>query len=112
MDVARIQDDIRRLAMQGRPDYVKDLLAQGNDLDAIYAPYRSTMANVLEITDPLSIDLKDPSLQMAITKDGDMNLFEFQKALRKDKRWQYTEAARDEAADALDTILKDFGFRR
>jgi hypothetical protein len=112
MDVNRIQDDIRRLAMQGRPDYVKDLLAQGNDLDAIYAPYRQRMASILEIDNPLSIDLKDPSLQMAITKDGDMNLFEYEKALRKDKRWQYTENARDEAADALDTILKDFGFRR
>ena len=112
MDTNRIQDDIRRLASQGMPDYVKDLLAQGNDLDAIYAPYRQKMASVLEITDPLSIDLKDPSLQMAISKDGDMNLFDYEKSLRKDKRWQYTESARDEAADALDTILKDFGFRR
>ena len=40
-----------------------------------------------------------------------MNLYEYEKALRKDKRWQYTETARDEAASALDTILRDFGFR-
>jgi hypothetical protein len=112
LDVNRIQDDIRRLAAQGRPDYVKDLLAQGNDLDMIYAPYRKKMASVLELTDPLSIDIDDPALQMGISKEGDMNLFDYEKALRKDSRWKYTENARDEASTALDTILKDFGFRR
>lgn len=111
LDVNRIQDDIRRLAAQGRPDYVKDLLAQGTNLDEIYLPYKMQMAKTLEIADLNSIDLKDPSLQMGITKDGDMNLFDYEKALRKDKRWQYTESARDEVASVLDTVLRDFGFR-
>lgn len=111
LDVNRIQDDIRRLAAQGRPDYVKDLLAQGSNLDEIYLPYKMQMAKTLEIANPNAIDLKDPSLQMAITKDGDMNLFDYEKALRKDSRWQYTEGARDEVAGVLDTVLRDFGFR-
>lgn len=111
LDVNRVQDDIRRLAAQGRPDYVKDLLAQGSNLDEIYLPYKMQMAKTLEIANPNAIDLKDPSLQMAITKDGDMNLFDYEKALRKDSRWQYTEGARSEVAGILDTVLRDFGFR-
>jgi len=69
------------------------------------------MAKTLGIANPNSIDLKDPSLQMAITKDGDMNLLDYEKALRKDSRWQYTEQARDEVDNVLNIILKDFGFR-
>ncbi len=111
LDVNRIQDDIRRLAAQGRPDYVKDLLAQGSNLDDVYLPYKMQMAKTLGIANPNSIDLKDPSLQMAITKDGDMNLLDYEKALRKDSRWQYTEQARDEVDNVLNIILKDFGFR-
>lgn len=111
LDVNRIKDDIRKLAAVGQADFVKDQLAQGNDLDVIYSPYRQRMAQILEIADPLTIDLNDPSLRMGINKEGDMNLFDYEKALRKDKRWQYTENARDEAAGVLDTILRDFGFR-
>lgn len=112
LDVNRIQDDIRRLAAVGQSDFVKEQLAQGFDLETIYAPYKTKMASVLEIVDPDTISINDPALRMGITKEGDMNLFDYEKALRKDKRWQYTENAREEAADALDTILKDFGFRR
>lgn len=111
IDVNRIKDDIRKLAAVGQADFVKDQLAQGNDLDVIYSPYRQRMAQVLEIEDPLSIDLNDPSLRMGITKEGDMNIFDYEKALRKDSRWRFTESARDEAASVLDTILRDFGFR-
>lgn len=111
LDVNRIKDDIRRLAAVGQPDFVKDQLAQGIDLDVVYSPYRQRMASILEIEDPLTIDINDPALRMGITKEGDMNLFEYEKALRKDKRWQYTETARDEVADVLDTVLRDFGFR-
>ena len=111
LDVNRIKDDIRKLAAVGQSDFVKDQLAQGNDLDVIYSPYRNRMAQVLEIEDPLSIDLNDPSLRMGITKEGDMNIFDYEKALRKDKRWRFTETAREEAAGVLDTILRDFGFR-
>lgn len=112
LDVNRIQQDIRRLAAVGQSDFVKEQLGQGFDLDVIYSPYKAKMASVLEITDPDTIDINDPALRMGITKDGDMNLFDYEKALRKDKRWQYTENAKEEIGTVLGTVLRDFGFRR
>jgi hypothetical protein len=47
---------------------------------------------------------------MAIGPDKEMSLYEYQRALRKDNRWQYTNQARGEAADVAKTVLKDFGF--
>ena len=68
------------------------------------------MANVLEIQDQDSIDLADPTLRMAITPEGEMNLYEYEKALRKDDRWQYTQNANASVSDATQRILRDFGF--
>jgi hypothetical protein len=69
------------------------------------------MANILEIGDPDQIDLNDPTLRMAITDKGDMNVYDFKKALKKDNRWQYTENARQEVSDAALSVLRDFGFQ-
>jgi hypothetical protein len=68
------------------------------------------MASVLEIQDPNSISLSDPVLRSAITPQGEMNLYDYQKALRKDNRWQYTQQANEEVASATQQVLKDFGF--
>jgi len=110
IDINRVAQDARMLAAQGQPKYVRDLLGQGYDLEAVYAPYRKTMATTLEL-DPNQIDLNDPALRMAITDKGDMNLYDFNKALRKDSRWQYTENARDEVASSTLQVLRDFGFQ-
>jgi hypothetical protein len=56
LDINRIIQDARKLAAQGQPQYVRDLLAQGYNLDQVFAPYRQTMAAVLEIEDPDSIE--------------------------------------------------------
>jgi len=63
IDVNRIAQDARKLAAQGQPQYVRDLLGQGYNLEQVYAPYRQTMANILEIGDPNQIDLNDPTLR-------------------------------------------------
>jgi hypothetical protein len=39
-----------------------------------------------------------------------MTLFDFQKQLRKDARWQYTDQAREEVSSAALRVLQDFGF--
>lgn len=109
IDINRIAQDARVLASQGQPQYVRDLLSQGYNLSDVYAPYRRTMATALELEDD-QIDLNDPTLRMAITDKGDMNIYEFNKLLRKDNRWQYTGQARNEVADATQKILQDFGF--
>jgi hypothetical protein len=67
------------------------------------------MGGVLEIN-PNSIPLNDPTLRMAIGPDKEMSLYEYQRMLRKDNRWQYTDQARTEAADVAKTVLRDFGF--
>ena len=111
IDINRVAQDARKLAAQGQPQYVRDLLSQGYSLSQVYLPYRQTMANVLEIGDPDQIDLNDPTLRMAITDKGDMNVYDFKKALKQDKRWQYTENARDEVSTAALNVLRDFGFQ-
>lgn len=111
IDIERIKQDARKLAAQGQPQYVRDLLGQGYNLDQVYAPYRQTMANILEVGDPNQIDLNDPTLRMAITDKGDMNLFDFKKALRQDQRWQYTDQARQDVSATALNVLRDFGFQ-
>ena len=109
LDISTIEQTARTLAAQGQPQYIKDLLAQGYDLASIYAPYKKTMATVLEIN-PDQIDLNDPTLRQAITPNGDMNIYDYTKMLRKDNRWQYTQQANEEVANATQKILQDFGF--
>jgi len=109
-DIKNIKQQIREVAKLGQPDSIKKLIDNGTDLKTIYAPYRNTMASVLEIQDPNSIKLDDPTLRMAITPNGELNLYDYQKALRKDSRWQYTQNANQEVSDATQKVLKDFGF--
>jgi len=111
IDVNRVIADARKLAAQGQPAYVRDLLAQGYNLKQVFAPYRQVMANVLEIGDPNQIDLNDPLLRSAITDKGDMNLYDFRKQLRQDNRWQYTAQAKEDVSTAALQVLRDFGFQ-
>ncbi len=110
LDINRLAQDARMIAAQGTPDYVKGLLQQGYDLEQIYAPYRNVMSQILEIN-PDEIDLNDSTLRAAIGQDKEMNIFDFKKALRKDNRWQYTEGAREEVANSVLGVLRDFGFQ-
>jgi len=108
-DVNVIKNQIRNLAGVGRPDSIKKLLAEGTDLNTIYAPYKRTMATLLEL-DPESINLDDTTLQTAIT-DRELPIYEFRKILKKDPRWQYTNNAREEVSNKVLRVLRDFGFQ-
>jgi hypothetical protein len=108
-DISLVGNDIRKLAGIGQPDSVKKLIESGIDLSTIYSPYKTVLAQTLEIN-PNSISMNDPTLRMAIGPDKEMSLYEYQRALRKDNRWQYTDQARSEASDVAKTVLKDFGF--
>jgi hypothetical protein len=110
IDPTRLAQDVRKLAAVGQPQFVRDLLGQGIDLDEIYSPYRRTMANILEL-DENQIDLMDPTLRMGINDKGDVNLYDYSKALRQDSRWQYTGNARKEVSDSALTVLRNFGFQ-
>jgi hypothetical protein len=100
---------IRNTASRGLPDNIKKLLGEGVDLDAVYSPYKQTMAAILEIN-PDSISLNDPTLRMGIGADKEMPLYEYQKALRQDTRWQYTNNAKEDVSSSVQKVLRDFGF--
>ena len=68
------------------------------------------MAAILEIPES-TITLDDPTLRGAIGPDKPMTIFDFQKQLRKDARWQYTDQAREEVSSAALKVLRDFGFQ-
>ena len=109
-DINVIKNDIRNAAGYGMPDSVKKMLANGTDLETIYAPYKTTMAALLEIPSA-NIDLNDSVLRGAIGPDKEMPLYEFRKALKKDPRWQYTNNAKTEVSDKVLRVLQDFGFQ-
>jgi hypothetical protein len=108
--VETFQNTIRSQAKLGLPDKVANLLDQGLDLANIYAPYKNLMAAVLEVA-PDSINLNDGTLRSAIGPEKEMSLYDFQRVLRKDPRWQYTDNARTEASDSVLKVLRDFGFQ-
>ena len=101
---------IRNTAKLGLPEKVGALMDQGVDLETIYSPYKNTMAAVLEIN-PQTINLSDPVLRSAINKDGEMNLYDYQRYLRRDPRWQFTANARDEMSRTALNLLRNFGFQ-
>ena len=101
---------IRAQAKLGLPEKVGTLLDEGLDLANVYAPYRNTMAKLLEVI-PDSISLDDPILRSAYGQDKEMSIYDFQRAVRKDPRWQYTDNAREEVSTAALGILRDFGFQ-
>jgi hypothetical protein len=74
------------------------------------------MSNILEIP-YTGIDLFDPKIRSALSytqadgKVGTKSIYEFEKELRKDVRWQYTNNAKKEVADTTLRVLQDFGFQ-
>jgi len=109
-DIKIINNEIRGIAGLGMPEKVQKLLAQGIDLDTVYSPYKNLMASILELN-PESIDLKDPTLRSAIGPDKEMPIYDFEKTLRKDYRWQYTDNAKRAVSNVALKVLRDFGFQ-
>jgi len=108
--VETFKKQIRDVAKIGMPQNIASLLDNGVDLDTIYSPYKNVMASVLEIN-PESITLSDPLLRSAITGEKELPIYEFQRQLRKDSRWQYTNQAKEEVSDVALKVLRDFGFQ-
>jgi hypothetical protein len=98
---------IRNYAKTAMPDWAKKLIDQGQDVTDIVNPYRATISDVLDIPYN-SIDVTDKHIQNALSTN--MNLSDLRKQLRKDDRWQYTDQAHSEVANATKQVLQDFGF--
>jgi len=108
--IETFKNTIRGAAKLGLPEKVANLLDQGLDLKDIYDPYKKVMASVLEVSAD-SISLDDKTLRMAIGPEKEMSIYDFQRMLRKDPRWQYTDNARQEGSSAVLGVLRDFGFQ-
>lgn len=108
-DIATVQQELRGIASLGMPDSIKKLIEAGSDLNAIYSPYKRVMASSLDL-DPNTIDLNDPTLRMAIGPDKEMSLYDYQKEVRKDNRWKYSQEANDEVTAMVNQVKRDFGF--
>jgi len=91
-------------------DRVASLLDQGVDLETVYQPYMNVMAKILELN-PEEVTLRDLADKGVIANKDQMNLYDFQKVLRKDSRWQFTENAREEVSNVALQVLRDFGFQ-
>ena len=101
---------IRQTAGAGLPDNVKALLKLGVNLDTVYAPYKNIMSSVLGLN-PETINVNDKTLRSAIGPDKEMTLYDWERSLRKDARWQYTDNARQEVSGVGLDVLQQLGFQ-
>jgi hypothetical protein len=111
-----VQDDLRKTYLAGQYPAWSDRILSGFDPEDISRPYRSRIAEFLEV-DEEDIDLNDKLLQrgmQGIGADGKPSvvpLYEFDRMIRNDERWQYTDNARSTYSGMADQLLKMFGFR-
>lgn len=114
VDENTVYNTIRESAANAFPSFA-DKIKAGLDVKTLADPYIQSMSNILEIPDT-GIDLFDPKIRNALAftlpdgKVGTRSIYEFEKDLRKDERWQYTNQAREQAASVATTVLRDFGF--
>lgn len=111
--VEDLQAKIRQDAASSFPAY-SDQINKGVSIDALASAYKSSMSAILEI-DADSIGYNDPTLRRAlqtIGPDGKPTtkpLWQFEKELRSDSRWEYTNNARDTIDSLSLKVLRDWG---
>ena len=96
------------------PGFAKELAA-GQDLYDLASPYMQTMSKTLELN-PADIDLFDPTIRKALASSSDKDgqpgsvpLWQFERDLKKDKRWLSTNGARDQVDAAVRNLSQQFG---
>ena len=113
--IDEVKSDIRKTYMAGAFPAWSDKIMAGMDIADIAAPYKATMAQLLEV-DETAIGFDDPLLAaglQATDKDGKpavLPLYEYQNMVRKDPRWQQTDNAYATYANVAQGILRTFGF--
>lgn len=106
---ARMKDWAKREYAAWAPE-----LDGGATMQDIAEPYVQHMSELLELN-PESVHLRARLIQKALksqSKDGKpaaMSLQAFEDMVRQDRRWQYTENAREQAMGITEGLLRDFG---
>jgi uncharacterized protein YxeA len=115
LDADTAFNTIRESAASAFPQ-LADKIKAGIDLKTLADPYIQSMSNILEV--PYSaVDLFDPKIRSALSftlpdgKIGTKSIYDFEKELRQDPRWQYTNNAKKTVADSTLRVLQDFGFQ-
>lgn len=113
---ADVLQDLRNTYLVGSFPAWSDRIKSGVDPADIAAPYKQRMARLLEVGED-DIDLNDQLLQKAmqgVGADGKASitpLYSFDREIRKDDRWQYTDNAMDTYAKVGTKLLSMFGLR-
>lgn len=108
-----IKGDIRRTYLAGAYPAWADKINAGFDPSDIFSPY---VDNARALLEDKSISLKDPIMQkitQATGTDGKpaaIPLYEAQRMIRQDPRWQKTDNAYSTYASVGTDLLKMFGF--
>lgn len=122
LDEDTIFNTIRESAASAFPRFA-DKIKAGIDLKTLADPFIQSMSSILEIP-YTSIDLFDPTIRNALSggyskvtatpgmggvSRGEYTLYDFEKDLRQDARWQYTKNAKKVVTDSALKVLQDFG---
>lgn len=104
----------------GRYPGIASQIQAGQTVQQIADPYIQSYSQLLEL-DPNSVSLTTPLIQQALQGSPDpqgksapaagaMPLYQFEKLVRTDPKWQYTQNAKDTFSTALLKVGHDFGF--
>lgn len=81
---------------------------QGLSVRDVASQYIAKKASVLELS-PDAVSLNDEDIKSVLQGEKLRPLFDFERDLRKNPLWQYTNNAREEASGFASMVLKDFG---
>jgi hypothetical protein len=115
LDENTVFNTIRESAANAFPSLAEKIKA-GIDLKTLADPYIQSMSNILELPST-SLDVFDPNIRQALAytlpdgKVGTKSIYDFEKDLRKDARWQYTDNARRSVSGGALKVLQDFGLQ-
>ena len=110
------KQDIRETYLIGAYPAWEDKIRAGFDPWQISSPYRTAVANLLEM-DPDQINLDEQLVKMGLQATGAdgkpriMPLYEFEQQVRSDPRWQKTDNAYQTYTKVGQDLLRMFGFR-
>ena len=111
--IAGVQSKVQEMAMREYKAFA-DRIAGGETITEIADPYVTRYAELLE-QNPNAVGVDNDLIQRAMKQTGPdgkaaaMDLYTFEKEVRKDNRWQYTQNARQEVANVTSELMRSFG---
>ena len=109
--MSQIREKLIAPAYPAWSDYIKN----GMDITDIASPYIENVASRLGVP-AAAIGINDPLVKKALSNAGEdgkpsyTSLYDLDKMIRQDARWESTDEAQKEYAGYAETILRQFGF--